>query len=284
MDHDTEPLQVVSYAEIKRECLPSSEPKEKPSMLFHSPSHDPTLAPPPLSPYPRESDTFDSSSITPTYRSTPSFPVDRFAIATRTDSLASGFPFHQRLFDFRVTHDEWHLFTGEIVQAANLSLQEDWAAWTAGISTGVLSTSILVFGGPVAGYYTGRSVHRKKVIEKVKEGLMHQGNIRATLHEWNEQTFRDKGFQAWLELPVMKGEINGEETDEKEKSKKSKKDKKEKAKEQSRFRILIIPTSAPMGRLMGNDPSSWNLADNPSSQRAGIAEAPDSQPRMAEMA
>ncbi|RAL64439.1 hypothetical protein DID88_001915 [Monilinia fructigena] len=313
INHDAQSPQVVSDYDIKRKGFPQNESREKRAIAFNNSDYDPTispstpalrkkgsmafsnsdydpaLAPAPLNPYPRDS---DSVSIAPTYRSTPSFPADKFSIPTRTDSLASGFPFHQRLYDFRVTHDEWHLFTGAIVQSASLTVQEDWAAWTAGISTGVLSTGLLVFGGPVAGYYTGRSVHRKKVLDKVKEGLMHEGKIRATLHEWNDKTWLHKGFKAWLELPSTKGEMNSEEVDPQTSMNMSKKEKKAKEKEQLRFRILIMPTAVPAGpeigmsRIMGDNKSTYSLPDTPSEQRTWVSEAPNTErkhPQMAEL-
>ncbi|KAF7866844.1 hypothetical protein EAF04_005685 [Stromatinia cepivora] len=296
MDYDIKPPRVMSGNVIKRKGLPPPEIKEKPSIAFQSPDYDPTEAPAHLiNPYPEEKDTSDTVSINPTITSTPStppFPLERFVIPTRTDSLASGFPFHQRLYEYRVTHDEWHLFTNEIVKAANLSLTEDWAAWTAGISTGLLSTGLLVFGGPFAGYYTGRSVHRKKVLNKVKDGLMHEGSLRATLHKWNEQTFRDKGFQVWLELPVVKGGSDGEDEEDEEDQKKkkmSRKERKLKEKERRRFRILVISNNVAMdmGMMMGDQQSTWSLVQADSIQRSGIVEAPDTeyrQPVVAELA
>ncbi|APA12544.1 predicted protein [Sclerotinia sclerotiorum 1980 UF-70] len=300
MDYDIKTPVVIPGNVIKRKSLPSPAIKEKPSIAFQSPDYDPTEPPAYMKdPYPEEKDIPDTIFINPTITSTPtitsapstpstaSFPLDRLVIPTKTDSLASGFPYHQRLCDYRVTHDEWHIFTNEIVKAASLSLTEDWAAWTAGISTGVLSTGLLVFGGPVAGYYTGRSVHRKKVLDKVKDGLMHEGSLRSTLHKWNEQTFRDKGFQAWLELPVVKGEINGEEDEEQKKKKKSRKERKLKEKERRRFRIVIVSNNAPMGMIMGNQQSTWSLVQTDSIQQSEIVEAPDTgyrHPGVAELA
>ncbi|KAF7882694.1 uncharacterized protein EAF02_006057 [Botrytis sinoallii] len=287
MSFDTKVPQGLLGSEIKRKMVASPNLDEKPSIAYNSPDYDPTQAPPYLmDPYSQEVDSQDNISINQTLTSTPSFPITKLVIPTRTDSLASGFPFHQRLYDYRVSHDEWHLFTHEIVKAASLTIQEDWVAWTAGISTGVLSTGILVFGGPFAGYYTGRSVHRKKVVEKVKDGLMHEGSLRATLHKWNDQSFRGKGFQAWLELPSVKGEVNGENDQEESNKKCSKKEKNLKKKEQRRFRIIIIPNDAPMGMLMSSQESTWSLGNVQSNQRSGIAEAPDTeqrQPAVAEL-
>ncbi|QSZ31531.1 hypothetical protein DSL72_001098 [Monilinia vaccinii-corymbosi] len=292
IDHDAQSPQVVTYYDAqslqvqpdydaRRNGLPPQDLREKRAMTFNS-DYDPPLTPARLNSSPRDS---DASSIAPTLLSTPSFPVDKFAIPTRNDSLASGFPFHQRLYDFGVTHDEWHLFTGAIVQSASLTMQEDWAAWTAGISTGVLSTGLLVFGGPVAGYYTGRSVHRKKVLDKVKEGLMHEGKIRATLYEWNQKSFQPKGFKAWLELPSMKGEVNGEEADSLTTRYMDKKEKKAWEKTQSRFRILIIPTAPPMGArtgtstISGDSHTTYSWPDTPSDQGTWISEAPNTEKR-----
>lgn len=129
-------------------------------------------------------------------------------------------------------------------------------------------------------------MHRKKVLEKVKDGLMHEGSLRATLHKWNEQSFRGKGFQAWLELPVVKGEVNGDHEEGETKKKLSRKEKNLKKKEQGRFRIVIIPNDAPMGMLMSSQQSTWSLANVESNQRSGIAEAPDTQqtqPAIAEL-
>ena len=164
-----------------------------------------------------------------------------FRIPTKTDSLSSGFPFDNRLFEKRVTPDEWFLFSSEIVKAATLTLPEDLAAWAAGITTGTLSTGIAVFGGPFIGYYTGRAIHRKTVVKKVKEGLFHEGDLRLILKRWNEEVFKAKGFQAWLELPMVKGEHRVKVGDEQNAEKKSFHEKRKAYKESRRFRILVIP-------------------------------------------
>ncbi|PQE26925.1 hypothetical protein CJF31_00003662 [Rutstroemia sp. NJR-2017a BVV2] len=214
-------------------------------------------------------DTSDAGSINPSIiHSQGSFPVEKFAIPTKTDSLSSGFPFHQRLYDLRVSHDEWHLFTNEIVEAAKLTTSENSAAIAAGVSTGLLSTGLLVFFGPVAGYYTGRSVHRKAVLKKVKGALMHEGPIRGVLRRWNDEIFHEKGIQAWLEMPIVKGEVNGNDQllgPDGNPQKRTRKERKEKEKEERRYRIIIVPNTLPMSTSMSqfSGQSTWELSSTP---------------------
>lgn len=134
--------------------------------------------------------------------------------------------------------DEWHLFTSDILNAGKLTLQEDYAAWSTGIVTGTLSSPFILVFGPVAGYYAGKSVHKKVVVSKVKERLLQDGDMRSVLRRWNERTFAAKGFQAWLELPV-----EGDQVPMEPKVEKTKDQKKAAKKEKRRFKIVIIPNN-----------------------------------------
>lgn len=172
---------------------------------------------------------------------------NRFVIATKEDSLSSGFPFDERLYSFGVNHDQWHLFTNEIVNAAKLTFGSDWAAWSTGVAVGTVSSCGLLVFGPVAGYYAARPLHRKAVVNNVKKELMHDGQVRMVLRRWNEQTFAQKGFQAWLELPRLSGELKTDPAateDKKMEDKNYKKLKKLQKIEARRFRIIIIPDSS----------------------------------------
>jgi len=161
---------------------------------------------------------------------------DRFAIPTKNATLSSGFPYDPRVYDL-ITHDEWHLLSSDIVNAAKLSFTEDFAAWTMGVTTGTLTSAFLVIGGPVVGYYAGRAVHRKTVVKTVKERLDRDGDIRSVLRRWNDQKFTGRGFQVWLELPVDGGEIVVPQ------EKKPKSVRKAEKKTAKRFRIVIIPNN-----------------------------------------
>jgi hypothetical protein len=69
-----------------------------------------------------------------------------------------------------------------------------------------VSPFLFVFA-PVVGYYTGRALHKDKMVRSVKQKLLEEGDLRSILLRWNEQTFIEKGFQAWLELPKDSREI-----------------------------------------------------------------------------
>jgi hypothetical protein len=144
------------------------------------------------------------------------------------------------LHDLKVSLDEWHLFTNDILSAGKLSLQEDYAAWSTGIVTGTLSSPLILVFAPVAGYYAGKSVHKKVVVSKVKERLLQDGDMRSVLRRWNERTFAQKGFQAWLELPIEGDPVPIEPG---KKEKKTKYEKKAEKKESRRFKIVIIPNN-----------------------------------------
>jgi hypothetical protein len=167
------------------------------------------------------------------------------------------------LHDLNVSLDEWHLFTSDILIAGKLTAQEDYAAWSTGIITGTLTTGILLIFGPMAGYYAGKSVHKKVVISKVKERLLQDGDMRSVLRRWNERTFAAKGFQAWLELPV-EGDVD---LNPGVKQKKPKDQKKAEKKEKRRFKIVIIPESDKRG-------FPWSITGSASQLPAQISVAP----------
>jgi hypothetical protein len=167
---------------------------------------------------------------------------NRFEIPTKNESLSSGFPFHPRLYDLKITHDQWHLFSSDIVAASKLSAVQDYLAWTAGITVGTLTTPLLLVFSPWIGYISGRAVHRKTIQKSVKEKLLQEGDLRSILRRWNEETFMQKGCQAWLELPQDPRELHKEyRLDETLENKGPKNQKKAAKKAAKRFRIIIIP-------------------------------------------
>ena len=110
--------------------------------------------------------------------------------------------------------------------AANITFKEDYIAWTTGITTGTLSSPFTLVFAPWVGYYAGRKFHRKTIEKKVQKELVGEGDIRTILRRWNESTWAERGFTAWLQLPDDPEEVGADGT----KSKKR------------RFRILVVPT------------------------------------------
>jgi hypothetical protein len=151
----------------------------------------------------------------------------RFTVPTNSDSISSGFPFHPQLYNLQVKHDEWHEFTTEIVENAKLSANEDAAAWSAGVSAGAVSSAFLLVFGPPIGYYTGKAIHKKTVVKKVKERMLENGDIRAVLNKWNQRNFKWRGFQVWLECPMDVGETNPGTS----------------KKEAKKFKLVVMPNS-----------------------------------------
>jgi len=180
-----------------------------------------------------------------------------------------------------ISHDEWHLLSSDIVNAAKLSVTEDFAAWTTGVTTGTLSSGFILVFGPVAGYYAGRAVHRKTVIKTVKERLDRDGDIRSVLRRWNEQKFGPRGFQAWLELPVESGELKLETTPkDKETPKKQRKaEKKIATKIAKRFRIAIIPNSETLEQTPYTGPWSPGSPVSVARPTSRVVEAPGNEHR-----
>lgn len=131
---------------------------------------------------------------------------NRILIPTRDIALSSGFPYDPRIQHI-FSHDEWHLLTRDILAAAKIPFFKDLAAWTTGVATGTLSSPLILVFGPVAGYYAGRTVHRKNVVKIVKERLDREGEMRAVLRRWNGEVLVERGVQVWLELPVDGAEL-----------------------------------------------------------------------------
>ena len=174
----------------------------------------------------------------PTQRS----PWQRFMVPSNSDSISSGFPFHPQLYNLQVTHDEWHQFTSEILNAAKLSASEDAAAWVAGVTTGAASSAFLLIFGPAVGYHTGKAIHKRTVVKKVKERLLEDGDIRAVLNKWNQGTFKWRGFRVWLEWPMDFMEIIPKDFKEIIPKVLMSKPSVEKKQEQ-RFKLMVFPTS-----------------------------------------
>lgn len=131
----------------------------------------------------------------------------RLRIPTRTDSLASGFPFDARLIKYEVAEVEWDHFSNEIVKAARVP----GPSWT-------------------------WPFHRKDVIRRIKKELQYECDLKSALRVGN-RFFRPKGFQASLELPSL----NGDKDKRVVVAGQSKEEKKQAKTEAKRFRIVITP-------------------------------------------
>jgi hypothetical protein len=104
------------------------------------------------------------------------------------------------------------------------------------------------------GYYTGKAVHKKTVVKKVKEKLAQDGDLRNVLRRWNEGSFREKGIQVWMEAPSeqavvdMQPGMSGYDVE------------REAKKLARRFRIVVQPfdpRNAPLGQ------TGWESEQSP---------------------
>ena len=186
-----------------------------------------------------------------------SFPP--FSVPTDTESLSSGFPYTQRLAQLRITRDQWHQFSLEVVNAAKLSFSEDAKAWATGVGTGAASSAFLLVFGPAVGYYTGKAIHKKTVVKKVQEKLAQDGELRSILRHWNEGSFRENGLQVWLEAPTEEIYVHVQPGV-------SRQDAEKEAKKLARrFKIVVQPydpRSAPLGQMSrGNGQSPVSPAN-----------------------
>jgi hypothetical protein len=233
----------------------------------------------------------------------------KFEISTKKLSLSSGFPYDDRLSPLRVSHEEWFQFSSEIGIAAKLTPAEDWAAWTAGITTGTFALPFLLVFAPTVGYKTGKSVHRKAVQSNVQKKLIGDGDLRNVFRKWNQNVFAHKGFQAWLEMPSDEEEIKKKMKEKKmkieEEMKKQKKGKKmtsedkhaleEEQETLKRFRILVLPydgmdfkpSSLPMSTRQASIPNfveaDANQAQTTTPNIPSLLEAPTSESRTYEV-
>jgi hypothetical protein len=182
-------------------------------------------------------------------------------VPTNNDSISSGFQFHPQLYNLQVKHDEWHQFTTEIVEGAKLTATEDAAAWSAGASVGAVSSAFLLVFGPPIGYYTGKAIHKKTVVKKVKERMLENGDLRATLNKWNQRNFKWRGFQVWLECPTDYVETTPGAPRYLAKAEK---------KEAQRFRLVVIPNSEIQEPYSA---APW------SQPQLGVVEAPSAEPQ-----
>jgi len=148
-----------------------------------------------------------SQSLYPTLGEYRSLHFRAFSIATDTSSLSSGFPYSQRLVELGISPDQWLQFSNQVVSAAKLTRTEDMAAWTTGVATGTGAFALLFILGPVIGYYTGKSIHKKTVVTKVKEKLAEEGSLRSVFRQWNDGVFGERGVQAMLCPPTESGEV-----------------------------------------------------------------------------
>ncbi len=138
----------------------------------------------------------------------------------------------------------------QLVNATKLTISEDIKAWSVGVGTGVASSPFLLVFGPAVGYYIGKAVHKKTVMEKIKRRLAEEGDLKEVLKRWNEN-FKERGVMVWLELPPGSGEVLVDlppGTDPRDIEKAAKR-------QTRRFRIMVMPCG-PGGPSMSTQQSS----------------------------
>lgn len=74
------------------------------------------------------------------------------------------------------------------------------------------------------GYYAGKAVHMRTVVEKVRERQLENGKMTNVLQRWNERAWAKRGFHTLLELPEEEGNVSNRA-------------------DAKRFRIVVIPGS-----------------------------------------
>lgn len=74
------------------------------------------------------------------------------------------------------------------------------------------------------GYYAGKAVHKRTVVEKVRERQLENGKMTNVLQRWNERAWAKRGFHTLLELPEEEGNVSNRA-------------------DAKRFRIVVIPGS-----------------------------------------
>ncbi|KAF3483489.1 uncharacterized protein GIQ15_02813 [Arthroderma uncinatum] len=173
------------------------QPHEKAlSRICHSPK---PLSP--TSPSSASSSTSRSSSvIVPLSELNPNI----FEVLTVKAGVESGFSYHQRLFENHVPPTDWKRFSDELVAAFALTTLEKIAAWTVGISVGLVSAVPLLVFGAAPGYYAGKAVNSMSIETKVHDYLQDEGELVTVLRNWNNTFFKSKGLYVKLALPRKK--------------------------------------------------------------------------------
>ncbi|EEQ32336.1 conserved hypothetical protein [Microsporum canis CBS 113480] len=127
-----------------------------------------------------------------------------FEVRTNKANVESGFSYHQRLFENHVPPAEWKQFSDEMVEAFALTTSEKIAAWTVGISVGLVSAVPLLVFGAAPGYYAGKAVNAMSIETKVKDYLQEEGELVSVLKRWNNTSFKNRGLYVRLALPRKK--------------------------------------------------------------------------------
>lgn len=170
--------------------------------------------------------------------------VRRLYIPTKTASLASGFGYDPKLQKYGVLEGEWAEFSDEVVDAANVPTPS-WA-WF---------------------------MHKKEVTKRIKRELQYEGDFKRVLRKWNKH-FKRKGFQAWLELPVAKGDpprsqsVEPGDSSDEEEVKKAKQDEKKYAK---RFR-MVVSSNVEKGSSVYSRTSSLTRSVSREAVPSGVAQ------------
>lgn len=77
------------------------------------------------------------------------------------------------------------------------------------MSVGIISSLPLLIFGAAPGYYAGKAIKDKSILQKVHEQI---GDLVAVLSRWNDTFFRERGLIVKLALPKkLTGELKAEE-------------------------------------------------------------------------
>ncbi|KAK2865382.1 hypothetical protein FQN49_003628 [Arthroderma sp. PD_2] len=130
--------------------------------------------------------------------------ANTFEVRTLKANVESGFSYHQRLFEYRIPPADWKQFSDELVAAFALTTSEKIAAWTVGVSVGLVSAVPLLVFGAAPGYYAGKAVNSMSIESKVHDYLKDEGELVTVLRRWNNTFFKSKGLRVKLALPKGK--------------------------------------------------------------------------------
>lgn len=164
----------------------------------------------------------------PTSTIRPFDPVENLSV---TPSITSRFPYHQKLFELRVSPEEWDAFSDDLVQSLQLGFGARALAWTVGVSVGTVS----LVGAP--GHYAGKAIQERSRANKVRQSMKNEGEVDAALRVWNA-TFAERGFRVRIALPRVK-EGNAEDNESNSSVANSKRNKKKKKKRAKRRYIRL---------------------------------------------